>query len=137
MKNFAIETPASAVATPASGSGQQAPKTATWNQPFPCPIAPFPVKRKIPAVADTSVLGSKTEGREDLPDYLPEFPPAHTYRRTRRRVVKKVGTGDSSVCGAADGHAAALLAASSQQQSSSTSRSIQAALSVLEERSSK
>lgn len=120
MKNFAIEAPTSV----AAASGGQTAKKATWNQPFPIPVAPFPVKRRIPPAADTTVFGSenRSEGREDLPDYLPELPPAHTYKRARRRITKK-----TSASGDGQGRIA----------SQSNSRSIQGALSLLEEKSSK
>jgi len=122
LKHFAVEGPAGSASDTINS---QSSKKAIWNQPFPCQIAPFPVKRKIPPVPDSAVFGSKQELKDDLPDYLPPFPPAHTYKRARRRVAKKAGA------------TAGTVESTDMVPSQANSRSIQGALSVLEEKSSK
>ena len=119
LQAFAIDVPNKGNAPPPATS------KAKWNRPFPCAIAPFPVKRTIPPPPDSSKFGNPLDSRDDLPDYLPSYPPAHTYKRAKRRIGKK---GDKVGPKNTEDTAVPI-------SDSDNSRSIQQALSTLEEKS--
>uniref|UniRef100_A0A7S3HA90 Transcription initiation factor TFIID subunit 8 n=1 Tax=Spumella elongata TaxID=89044 RepID=A0A7S3HA90_9STRA len=63
--------------------------TTKWYQPFPFDVPSFPVATSVDAISSSSLLGES--GAKDLyiPDHLPAFPPAHTYRRSTASSKKR------------------------------------------------
>lgn len=57
--------------------------TSKWYQPFPFDVPAFPVATPSDAAASSSSLvGEGTPKDPYIPDHLPSFPPAHTFKRS-------------------------------------------------------
>ncbi len=64
--------------------------TSKWYQPFPFDVPPFPVATSVDAISSSSSLLGETGPRDlYIPDHLPAFPPAHTYRRSTTSSKKR------------------------------------------------
>lgn len=66
--------------------------TSKWYQPFPFDVPDFPVATPQDATtANNSLVGDGGAKDPYIPDHLPAFPPAHTYKRSTSSSKKRSG----------------------------------------------
>lgn len=71
------------------------PQVQGWNHPFPHQISNFPIRQS--AISDRVSLNEPGATRGDyIPQHLPPFPPAHTYKRTQSSKKRSLNPTDEN-----------------------------------------
>lgn len=76
--------------------------SAKWNQPFPFEVPNFPVSNPSKSSVDTKLsnLDQTTPKDAFVPSHLPNYPPAHTYKRSstvsKKRTIVEVSGEEAS-----------------------------------------